>query len=61
MRPAINIWAFPADWPMERILAVAGEAGFEAIELDYGLSYRRGSEPVTPASWCCTTWWYHWM
>ena len=49
MGPAINIWAFPAAWPMERILALAGEAGFEAIELDYGLSYRRGEEPAIAA------------
>jgi len=46
MKPAINIWAFPSAWPMERILALAGEAGFEAIELDYGLPYRRGEEPA---------------
>ena len=36
MHSAINIWAFPADWPMEQILALAREAGFAAIELDYG-------------------------
>jgi L-ribulose-5-phosphate 3-epimerase len=33
---AINIWAFPPDWPMEDILALARDAGFVAIELDYG-------------------------
>ncbi len=49
MKSAINIWAFPAEWPMERILAVAGEAGFEAIELDYGLPYRRGEERARAA------------
>jgi L-ribulose-5-phosphate 3-epimerase len=36
MKSAINIWAFPAEWPMERILALARDAGFPAIELDYG-------------------------
>lgn len=36
MKSAINIWAFPADWPMDQILGQAREAGFEAIELDYG-------------------------
>jgi hexulose-6-phosphate isomerase len=36
MRSAINIWAFPADWAMGQILSLARDAGFEAIELDYG-------------------------
>jgi L-ribulose-5-phosphate 3-epimerase len=45
MKPTINIWAFPADWPMDRILSVAVDAGFEAIELDYGLPYRRQGAP----------------
>ena len=36
MKSAINIWAFPASWPMDRTLALARDAGFEAIELDYG-------------------------
>ena len=35
MKSAINIWAFPADWPMDRILATARDAGFEAIEPVY--------------------------
>ena len=37
MKSAINIWAFPAEWPMERVLAIAVDAGFEAIELAYDL------------------------
>ena len=36
MKSAINIWAFPDDWPMHRILSLAKDAGFEGIELDYG-------------------------
>ena len=37
MKSAINNWAFPADWPMERVLALAVDAGYEAIELAYDL------------------------
>jgi len=36
MKSSINIWAFPPDWPMHKILTLARDAGFEAIELDYG-------------------------
>jgi len=36
MKSAINVWAFPSDWPMEGILTLAKDAGFAAIELDYG-------------------------
>ncbi len=36
MKSAINIWAFPGDWPMSKVAALAKDAGFEAIELDYG-------------------------
>jgi L-ribulose-5-phosphate 3-epimerase len=38
MKKAISIGAFPADWPLERSLALAREAGFEGIELGYALS-----------------------
>lgn len=46
MRSAINIWAFPADWPMGKNLRLARDAGFEAIELDYGPGRPLG--PETP-------------
>ena len=36
MRSTINIWAFPSAWPMDQILTLARDAGFAAIELDYG-------------------------
>jgi L-ribulose-5-phosphate 3-epimerase len=36
MRSAINIWAFPRDWPVEKVLWLARDAGFEALEPDYG-------------------------
>jgi len=36
MRPAINIWAFPSAWPMDQVLNLAHDAGFAAIEVDYG-------------------------
>ena len=32
MRSSINLWAFPTEWPMSRVLALARDAGFEAIE-----------------------------
>jgi hexulose-6-phosphate isomerase len=44
MRSAINVWAFPADWPMPRVLAMAKDAGYEAIEPDYGPKGRLTAE-----------------
>jgi len=38
MKSALNVWAFPDDWPMQRILSVTKDAGFEGIELVYGPS-----------------------
>ncbi len=37
MDKSISIWAFPGNWPLERSLRVASEAGFAGIELSYGL------------------------
>jgi L-ribulose-5-phosphate 3-epimerase len=34
MKKAISIWSFPFDWPLERKLAVAREAGFAGFEID---------------------------
>jgi L-ribulose-5-phosphate 3-epimerase len=34
MKKAINIWSFPQDWPLERKLAVARDAGFSGFEID---------------------------
>jgi hexulose-6-phosphate isomerase len=45
MKPAINIWAFPPAWPMDQILALARDAGFQGIELDYG-----PGRPLNPES-----------
>ena len=45
MKSAINIWAFPADWPMARVLDTARDAGFEAFEPDYGFD-----RPLHPES-----------
>ena len=44
MRSAINVWAFPAEWPMPRVLALARDAGYEAIEPDYGPNGRLTAE-----------------
>lgn len=43
MYTGISVWAFPSDWPLERIFALASEAGFASIELAYA---RTG--PITP-------------
>lgn len=43
MYTGISVWAFPSDWPLERVFALAVEAGFESIELAYA---RTG--PITP-------------
>ncbi|MEI6464172.1 MAG: sugar phosphate isomerase/epimerase family protein [Verrucomicrobiota bacterium] len=34
MKKAISIWSFPFEWPLERKLAVAREAGFTGFEID---------------------------
>ena len=34
MKKAVNIWSFPPDWPLERKLQVAREAGFSGFEID---------------------------
>lgn len=34
MKKAISIWSFPAEWSLERKLAVAREAGFAGFEID---------------------------
>ena len=34
MKKAISIWSFPFDWPLDRKLAVAREAGFAGFEID---------------------------
>jgi hexulose-6-phosphate isomerase len=34
MKKSISIWSFPFDWPLERKLALAREAGFAGFEID---------------------------
>ena len=34
MKKAISIWSFPQEWPLERKLAVARDAGFAGFEID---------------------------
>jgi hexulose-6-phosphate isomerase len=34
MKKAISIWSFPAEWDLDRKLAVAREAGFTGFEID---------------------------
>lgn len=34
MKKSISIWSFPFDWPLERKLKVAKEAGFAGFEID---------------------------
>jgi len=43
MYTGISVWAFPSDWSLERVFALAVEAGFDSIELAYA---RTG--PITP-------------
>src|SRR5580692_229519 len=34
MKKSISVWSFPFDWPLERKLKVAKEAGFSGFEID---------------------------
>lgn len=34
MKKSISIWSFPFDWPLDRKLALAREAGFAGFEID---------------------------
>lgn len=34
MKKSISVWSFPFDWPLERKLKIAKEAGFEGFEID---------------------------
>jgi L-ribulose-5-phosphate 3-epimerase len=34
MKKSISIWSFPFDWPLDRKLALAKEAGFSGFEID---------------------------
>lgn len=34
MKKSISIWSFPFDWPLEKKLALAREAGFAGFEID---------------------------
>jgi hexulose-6-phosphate isomerase len=34
MKKAISVWSFPADWPLDRKLAIARDAGFSGFEID---------------------------
>lgn len=34
MKKSISIWSFPSDWPLERKLKLAKDAGFEGFEVD---------------------------
>jgi len=34
MKKSISIWSFPPEWPLERKLALAREAGFAGFEID---------------------------
>jgi hexulose-6-phosphate isomerase len=34
MKKSISIWSFPFDWPLERKIALAREAGFAGFEID---------------------------
>ncbi len=33
MKKGISVWAFPGDWPLEKIFATAREAGFDGVEV----------------------------
>jgi len=38
VKPSINHWTFPAEWPLERCFRVAKDAGFQGFEVNLGES-----------------------